>query len=60
MKFVKIIFALCISAAILITATPALAAALMPGDKGDDVIALQQALAGSGYYDGEINGLFGG
>ncbi len=59
MKFVKILFALCISAAILITATPALAANLMPGDKGDDVIALQQALAKKGDYQGDINGLFG-
>lgn len=59
MKFFKVIFALCIAAAILITTTPALAANLMQGDKGDDVIALQQALANKGYYDGEINGLFG-
>ena len=43
----------------MITATPALAANLMPGDKGDDVIALQQALSNKGYYNGEIDGLFG-
>lgn len=45
---------------ISLSSAPALAAAgLIPGDKGDDVTALQQALYDKGYYKGDINGLYG-